>query len=196
MMDYRIALPKLLPPVSYDRNGAELKISLLAEANALNTVQAHATKVLNAVTPFYAGELLEDWERVLGLIIDKADLYQARLERVLEKLAEVGGLSIPYFIGLAAKTGYEISISEGADEIFRAGVNRVGDRLGSDDLLWVWRVHVKSKFEKIYYFRAGMSHANDRLRVYADPALEAILNDLKPAFTYITFFYSDLNEES
>jgi len=194
IMDYRIALPKLLPPVSYDRNGEMLKVSLIAEANALNTVQEHANQVLNAVTPFYCGDFIDDWERVLGLPIDIAKPYQERLDHVLEKLMEMGGLSIPYFTKLAEKMGYVIDITEGSSEIFRAGVNRAGDTLGIPDLMWVWRVHVKSNYQKIYYFRAGVSRAGDRMRTYSDPVLEEVLQDLKPAFTHITFFYLDSKE--
>lgn len=189
MRDYRQLLLKLLPPVSYDRNGKNIRVDFDAYGNALNQVQNYAKKALNAVTPFYADELLEDWERVLGLATNKSTLYQVRLNRVIEKLMEIGGLSIPYFISLAKKMGYEITITEGASEIFRAGVNRAGDPLGDQGLMWVWRVNVKSQFKDIYYFRAGVSRANDPLSQYSDPVIESVFNDLKPAFTHCTFFY-------
>ena len=187
--NYLDALKKLLPPVSYDRNGVNLNIELAAESNALNAVNRSAQAVLGAITPFGANEMLEDWERVLGLSTDIQELYQARLDAVLQKLAAMGGLSIPYFLSLAQSMGYDITITESASELFRAGVNRAGDPVSSEASMWLWRVNVHSISKKLYYFRAGLSRAGDRLRTYTDPVIESVFNDLKPAFTLCVFSY-------
>lgn len=186
---YFNALQKLLPHASYDRNGQNLSIELSAEGKALDTVNQYAQTALNGITPFYADELLSDWERVLGLPINLSDIYQKRLDLVLQKLAEMGGLSIPYFIGLAQKMGYAITIVEGASELFRAGVNRAGDPISSEASMWLWRVYVHGISQKVYYFRAGVSRAGDRLSTYTDPVIESVFNDLKPAFTLCVFSY-------
>lgn len=188
---YKNALKKLLPPVSYNRNGANLDIELQAEANSLDGVNFSANAVLGAITPFNANNMLADWERVLGIPSDITMLYQLRLELVLQKLAGMGGLSIAYFIGLATSMGYIITIIEGAGDIFRAGRNRASDRISSAESMWLWRVNVRSVAQKVYYFRAGLSRTSDRLRIYTDPVIEAVFNDLKPAFTLCVFSYTE-----
>ncbi|MDK4581531.1 phage tail protein, partial [Kingella kingae] len=61
--------------------------------------------------------------------------YANRLSDVLIKINAIGGLSIPYFIDLARAAGYTITIGE--PQPFRAGINRTGDRLAREDIMWV-----------------------------------------------------------
>ncbi|PWD86220.1 YmfQ family protein [Ignatzschineria cameli] len=187
---YLERLQSLLPPVSYDRNGEQMVPTLTVEARLFNRINAHGQRVLNAITPHDSNELIADWERMLGIPIDFEENYQFRVNRVLQKLAEVGGLSIPYFINLAKKLGYEITIIEGDDYIFRSGENRVGDRIGRLDQMWVWYVNVQSSYTEQYYFRAGSARAGERLLTIRDPIIEEIFNDLKPAHTLCIFNYS------
>lgn len=187
---YLERLQSLLPPVSYDRNGEQMVQTLTVEARLFNRINAHGQRVLNAITPHDSNELIADWERLLGIPIDFEENYQFRVNRVLQKLAEVGGLSIPYFINLAKNLGYEITIVEGDDYIFRAGENRVGDRIGVLGQMWVWYVNVQSSYTEQYYFRAGSARAGERLLTIRDPIIEEIFNDLKPAHTLCIFNYS------
>lgn len=115
--------------------------------------------------------------------------YQQRLERVLIKLAETGGLSISYFIQLAKQLGYDITIDE--PQPFQAGVNRAGDRLAHPDILWVWRVNIFGAKSQHYRFRAGHSTAGERLSFWADSVIESVFNDLKPAHTFCYFTYQE-----
>lgn len=188
--EYLERLKGLLPPVSYDPNGEQIAFTLEVEARFFSRIDASSKKVLNAITPHDSGELLVDWERVLDLPSNITENYQVRLNRVLQKLAEVGGLSIPYFMNLAKSMGYEINIIEGSDYIFRAGENRAGDRIGQLEQMWVWYVDVKSATATQYFFRAGSSRAGDRLLSMEDPVIEEIFNDLKPAHTLCIFNYS------
>ncbi|WP_053014268.1 MULTISPECIES: putative phage tail protein [Xenorhabdus] len=111
------------------------------------------------------------------------------LEMVLLKLAETGGLSIPYFTSLASRLGYHITIEEPLP--FRAGVNRAGERLMYPDSLWVWVVNIHGNRVQNYRFRAGNSLAGERLSAFADTVIESIFNDLKPAHTYCYFTYQE-----
>ena len=106
---------------------------------------------------------------------------------MLAKLNETGGLSIPYFIRLAAASGYTITISE--PQPFRAGVNRAGDRLASEDIMWVWWVDVAAQSQTVWRFRAGSGTAGSRLSQYSDAVIESLFNRLKPAHTAIRFTY-------
>ncbi|MEM8053293.1 DUF2313 domain-containing protein, partial [Morganella morganii] len=97
--------------------------------------------------------------------------------------------SVPYFIHLAERMGYRITIEE--PQPFQAGVNRAGDRLMHKDALWLWVVNVYGSKVQPYRFRAGVSAAGDRLTVYADSVLESLFQDLKPAHTYCYFTYQE-----
>lgn len=197
-MSHAELLARLLPPVSYavrqsGRDGtpvmSDLQAELAAEGAALDAAQASARRIVRGVTPLYAEALLPDWERVCGLTPAAGATYQQRLELVLAKLAEVGGLSLPYFTRLAANLGYRIDIDE--PQPFRAGVNRAGDRLWTPDIQWVWLVVVHGGATRTYRFRAGGSVAGERLTTFGDPVIEALFEDLKPAHTFVYFAYQE-----
>lgn len=179
-------LTLLLPPVSYAPGGPALQAELLAEGKALDVTLVSADRAQGAITPFFAEQLLPDWERVCGITPSANAAYQQRQQAVLAKLAETGGLSIPYFTRLAASLGYTITIVE--LEPFRAGINRAGDPLWAEDILWVWQVVVASQ-SRSYRFQAGQSTASERLTSFGDPVIETVINDLKPAHTFVYFAY-------
>ncbi|TNI12693.1 YmfQ family protein [Aeromonas veronii] len=179
----------MMPPASYDPNAKYLSAELLAEANLMDAVKASANRVLASITPFYSSITLADWERIYRLTPREGATQQERRENVLVKMAEVGGLSIPYFISLAASLGYTITISE--PRAFRAGVNRCGDRLYVEGMRWVWAVNVEGTSVPKYRFRAGASAAGEPLLAFGESILEETLKDLKPAFTDCYFTYED-----
>ncbi|MTH47465.1 YmfQ family protein [Intestinirhabdus alba] len=179
----------LLPPVSYDPNGKHLSAELKAEARLMDAVGASAGRVLASITPFYASTTLSDWERIYAVSPRDGATQQERRENVLVRMAATGGLSIPYFIGLAASLGYTITISE--PRAFRAGVNRAGDRLFVEGMRWVWQVNVMGASTPKYRFRAGASAAGEPLLAFGESILESTFKDLKPAFTDCYFTYED-----
>ncbi|SJI67661.1 Uncharacterized protein conserved in bacteria (DUF2313) [Shigella sonnei] len=186
-MSHKQLLMALMPPVSYTPTEKNLQAELTAEGNVFDAVKQRAESVLGAVTPFFAQELLPDWERVLDVQPQAGDTYQQRLSRVLAKISETGGLSIPYFIRLAASMGYQITIDE--LDAFRAGRNRAGDVVYAPEVIWIWRVNVFNSRVQTYRFRAGGSVAGERLSYFADSIIELIFNDLKPAHTFCYFTY-------
>lgn len=188
-MSYYTLLNRLLPLVSYSPGQPILDASLRSESGVFNALDTSAGLVEDGVTPFYARSLMPDWERVLELTPATGATYQQRLQRVLAKLAEVGGLSIPYFTQLANRLGYIITIDE--PQPFRSGVNRAGDRLWVEDIIWVWRVNVQNSGAQSYRFRAGSSAAGERLTNFGDPVIEEVFRDLKPAHTFCYFAYQE-----
>ena len=186
MNTYQETLLGLLPPVSYARNAQGILNQSQIDAHVLDEVQSRAERILGACQPSQAGELLADWERVLSLI-SKQQTYAQRLANVLFKINAMGGLSIPYFIQLAKSAGYTITITE--PQPFRAGINRAGDQLANEDIMFIWQVNVQSNSQTVYRFRAGASTAGERLSSYADSAIEGVFNDLKPAHTTVQFTY-------
>jgi uncharacterized protein YmfQ (DUF2313 family) len=175
---------KLLFPVEI-QGSFEKDIEI--EGKHLDNAQSRAEQLLKEMFPDQSHELLPDWERVCGLTPSADDPLQLRRDRVIKKLRELGGLSRAYFINLAASWGYTISIEELRP--FMAGWNRAGDTLYVYESIWIWRVKVSG--QPLYYFRAGQSVAGERLLWWqAQTVLENILNELKPAHTYVIFDYS------
>lgn len=188
-MSHAQLLALLLPPGSYAPAGSGLKAELAAEGQALDVTLVSAERAKGAITPFFAEQLLPDWERVCAITPPAGAGYQQRLQAVLAKLAETGGLSIPYFTRLAAGMGYQITINE--PQPFRAGVNRTGDQLWTADILWVWQVVVHGDTTLAFRFQAGLSAAGECLTAFGDPVIESVFNDLKPAHTFVYFAYQE-----
>lgn len=186
-MSHADLLALLLPPVSYTPTAPTLAGELAAEGQALDAAQRSANRVTVAVTPYFAEQLLPDWERVCGITPPAGAGYQQRLQTVLAKLAETGGLSIPYFKKLAAGMGYQITIDE--PQPFRAGAGRAGDRIQATDIVWVWQVTVQGAGGRVYRLRVGQSVAGERLGQFGDAVIETVLNELKPAHTFVYFVY-------
>ncbi|WP_410499717.1 YmfQ family protein [Chitinibacter sp. S2-10] len=187
-MNHAELLARLLPPVAYQPNQPRLAAELTAEGKALDNAQAYSDKVLAAITPFGAGEMITGWERVCGITPPANAGYQQRLQAVLAKLAETGGLDIPYFTRLANGLGYTVTIEE--PQPFRVGTSRAGDAINHHDVIWCWRVHVAAgSTGLLYQCRAGVSCSGERLLAFGDPVIEAVFTDLKPAWTFVDFAY-------
>lgn len=187
--DNATLLALLLPPVAYATQKPFIGAELTAEGDAFDAASLLSESVVKAVSPIYAANLLSDWERILGIGSNADMTYQQRLEKVLVKIAETGGLSIPYFKKLASRLGYSIEIVE--PTAFHVGINRCGDRLMVPETMWTWGVVISGLKVKPYYFRTGSSAVGERLSVFADAVIESIFNDLKPAHTFCYFVYQD-----
>ena len=187
-MNYQEVLLGLLPPVSYARGGSRVRQQAQIDGRALDGVARSAEDAAGACLPETAGVMLADWERVLGLeAANVGKPYAARLAAVLLKINAVGGLSIPYFVQLAQSAGYTITIDE--PQPFRAGVNRAGERLAPEEIMWVWVVNVSAQSQTVFYFRAGASCAGERLSSFSDSVIERVFQDLKPAHSFVRFAY-------
>lgn len=188
-MSHADLLRQLLPPVSYAPNERSLAIELDAEAVVLDRVMADTDAIEDAITPYYAHRYLPDWERVCGITPALDATLQQRVATVVAKLNETGGLSIPYFVRLAAALGYRIEIVE--PDPFRVDEGRVGDTLFDEDIIHQWGVVVHGSPQLTYLFRADESAVEEPLMTFADPILEEVFRDLKPADTFVYFIYLD-----
>lgn len=167
--------------------GGDHPHDLAIEGAALDEAQASSERLLENVFPGTAHALLKDWERVLGIQAEGDAPIKARRGTVLKKLREIGGISRQYFISLAESLGWTVTIDELLP--FMAGWNRAGDRVYEDEVRWIWRVNVLG--QSVYRFRAGESTAGERLTWWMPAAvLESLLEDLKPAHTYVLFNYA------
>ncbi len=175
---------KLLFPIPLEGNFDE---DSEIEGSHLDAAQARADDLLQEIFPDQTYEQLCCWERVCGLVPGADDTLQMRRNAVIGKLRELGGLSKAYFIQLAASIGYAITIEE--LHPFMAGISYVGDTLYVEESIFVWRVNVAD--QALYYFRAGESSAGESLLWWPDQSvLENLLNELKPAHTFVYFTYA------
>jgi uncharacterized protein YmfQ (DUF2313 family) len=138
-------------------------------------------------------EMLQEWERALGLPDNcsstLAPTLQARRDYVLTRLVSLGGQSRAYYIAVAARLGYAISIEEFRP--FQCGRSQCGDALNSQDWIWVWQVNGPAV--TIRNFACGESTCGEPLRTWGNDTLECRLNSIKPAHTRIIFSYPDAN---
>lgn len=181
-------LSLLLPPVSYDPNGERLASELQVEGRALDAAEANARRVLDAITPFGAPELLKDWERNYGLSDgdqQRKRSLQERMAALLQRINEQGGLSREYFIFLALRLGYSVNVIEFRP--FRSGRSKVGDPIYGDDWMFAWRIHAPAA--TILPFRAGLSMVGEPLAKWSNELLERALKTLAPAHSILQFTY-------
>lgn len=174
--EYLNLLALLLPPLTYVPSGERLQAELSAEALLYSTLDGVIADLVSAIDPESATDMLADWERVYALTPGSGDTLQQRRQNVMAALAETGGLSREYFINLAAALGYDITIEE------------------PDDPMWRWIVNVNGTPEQTYYFRVDESSVGDRLEESGDPDLETLFNRLKPAHTECVFNYLEESE--
>ncbi len=172
---------KALMPVQI---GGDLDGVLAAKGNALDALESAADAFLNEILPDLAYDTITDWERVFAITpASGATLAERRLALVLA-MRNVGGLSRPHFIAMAALYGQTITITEYA--CARCGIARCGDTLYVANVQWMWTVHGLKQIASAS--RCGSFCCGERLSPAA-PGVESIFTLLKPAHTLINFVY-------
>lgn len=157
-------------------------------------VDERARKLFEEVDPSTTFELLEDWERLLGLP-DECDLVgsqslQDRRTRVIQVLTTRGGQNEQFYKDLAANFGFDVDIISVQDQPpFLAGSSKAGDRLTNGD--WAYTFVVEAPAEFLTYFRAGQSTAGDRLVDIGNDTLKCLMEKHKPAHTIVLFNFGD-----
>jgi uncharacterized protein YmfQ (DUF2313 family) len=191
--EYREQLKALLPPgQAFPRDpGTTLHDLLDGMSIELARVDDRASTLPQEVNPNTTLELLSDWERVAGLP-DKCsgtieETLQGRRNALLAKLTSTGGQSADYFIQLAASLGFSVMIE--VFRPFRVGSSVAGDVLSNGDWAFAWRIRAPDV--TVIPFRAGLSVAGERLRVWGSDTLECKIRQLAPAHTIPIFAYGD-----
>lgn len=177
---------KMLMPVEL---GDTHEMDMEFEGKHLDLAQESAVRLLANCFADSAFELLDDWERTLGIVPPEGASIPARTSACVLKLRERGGLSKAYFINLAEAMKYEIKIEERWP--FMAGVSGAGDRLYIEEIIWCWRVDVQNTETPMFDFRAGINMAGDPLLSFGIQEIETLFNDLKPAHTFVYFTYPE-----
>lgn len=157
-------------------------------------VDERGRQLINEVDPTTTNELLEDWERLLGLP-DECDStseqsLQERRRRVIQVLTTRGGQNEQFYKDLAANFGFDVDVISAEDQPpFQAGKSKAGDRLTNG--LWRYAFIIKAPAEFLTYFRAGQSAAGDRLVTVGNNTLKCLMEKYKPAHTIVLFNFGD-----
>ncbi|WP_310601214.1 putative phage tail protein [Desulfobulbus sp.] len=168
--------------------GGDHRGDLEHDARMLEAARQHGEISLTEMFPDGAAALLIDWERVYGLTPGADDPLQLRRDRVVRAVRQRGGLSIPYFRGLALAMGYSVEIEEPVPSM--VGWLHAGDELMAPEVIWQWGVKISGT--PLYPFRAGESTAGESLLWWTGKEeLERLFVALKPAHTYVYFNYEE-----
>lgn len=172
-------------------------IRALADSLAIEPcrVQERALQFIDEVFPATTLEMLEDWERLLGLPDDcnpnpESQTINQRRLRVIQVLTAIGGQNIAFYKTLVSHFGIDpdsVSIEDVQD--FRVGRSRVGDRLTNGD--WIFAFIVRADATEAFRFRTGINRVGERLQDASNPVLECLINKHKPAHTYAIFTFGN-----
>ncbi|WP_341893894.1 putative phage tail protein [Ferrovibrio terrae] len=181
----------LLPPgAAWSRSPGTI-ITAILEVFAETWARLHnrAADLLEEADPRTTLELLPDWERVTGLpdpCFGTEQTVQQRRAALVAQLTATGGQDRQYFIDLAARLGYEITIQEFRP--FRAG-SLAGDPCCDEPWWFVW--YVKAPLDTYREFCAGISCAGEPIRTWGNEPLECTIRRYAPAHTLVKFSYGE-----
>ena len=188
---YTAQLQQLLPTgPAWSRDPAGTLTAVLAALAAeFARVDGRVDNLLAEIDPRSTYELLEDWERVLGLpdgCTPVSGTLSERRAALIQKLTSLGGQTPAFYVALAAALGFEVVIHEFDPDVddYSPGLDITGGK-------WrlVWRVEVLTQTD-FTVFRAGVSAAGDRLVEGGALDLECVIRRAKPAQTLVLFSYS------
>jgi uncharacterized protein YmfQ (DUF2313 family) len=169
--DYRRMLQGLLPPgAAWPRDEDAVLTALLdGWAEEFARADARAGDLIEEADPRTAGELLPEWELDFGLAGEGTDAE--RRAAIVAAMNAQGGVSVAYFLGLAAAAGVTITISTYLP--FQVGRSTVGEALYNGTWRFTWLV-------------SGPAATPAELQA----ELEALFVKLKPSHTAVTFDWS------
>lgn len=188
--DYAQALAALLPSgAAWPRESGTGQMRLVeALAVELARVDLRGSQLLGEVDPAATSELLSDWERVVGLpdpCVTRAQTVAERRMALEGRLTAVGGQSKRFFIDLAARLGYSVTIDEFASA---AAATAAGVVFTGSEWAHIWRVNVPVAVATVP-FRAGAGCAGEPLNAWSNEVVECQFNRYKPAHTRVLFAY-------
>lgn len=189
--DYRSALASLLPvgPAWPTDANSVLQRFLGALAAEFARLDARAALLWAEVDPARTAELLADHERVVGLpdpCVTTVQTVAERRKALQGRLTSVGGQSKQFFINLASRLGYSVTIDEFTSA---AQATAAGVLFSGDEWAHIWRVNVPTSVG-VTPFRAGAGSAGEPLRAWSDEVIECQFNRYKPAHTRVLFAYT------
>lgn len=188
--DYTQQQMHLLPiGPAWPQEGSNTSVRLFEPTgNALQALHQRAEQLIEEADARTTSELLDDWERVVGLpdpCLDPPGSTAERRRRVVQRLTYQGGQSVAFFLGFLEALGYPgVTVTEfrpmRVTSKCNAALNQGGWRYG-------WRVNVPEAANKKVMTVRG--RCNDPLASWGDPGLECLLAVHKPAHTRLFVGY-------
>lgn len=191
---YEVLIKRLFPTGWAWNFGPIFRQLISALAYEPTRLEERALDFLNEVDPYTTFEMLDNWERMLGIPDEctpdgDPSLYERRV-RIIQKLTTGGGQSIPFFELIAQQLGYDVDIIDVENfQDFRAGYGRAGDPLSNNSGGWAYAFQVKAPADLVRYFRAGQSTAGERLVLFSNDTLECVIRKFAPAHVTVLFNY-------
>lgn len=188
---YLSQLQALLPQgPAWPRDADAVLTRLLAAiAQEFARIDARAGQLIDEADPRTTSELLADWERVAGLSayspLDGSLLSaEQRRANLQARLAERGGQTPAYYIALAARLGFTVTITEFQE--WDVGMDIEAPLYGAD---WnfAWQVNAPAVTAQEWSVNSSVE---DPFAVWFEAVLleRALLED-KPAHTTLLFNY-------
>ena len=184
--DYKDLIIKLLPK-GQAWEGSKLQALVQGFAPELQRADAQIEALFTEALPSTTNQCIGDWERIAGLpdqAFPVASTLAARQGNLVAKLSAQGGQSAAYFIAIALRLGYTITI-EDCYQVFAAGFH-AGDSVYGVDWAFTFTVHCSALPDGESTITNGSLPA---LRQVYNERLEAVFNVLKPAHTIALFTY-------
>lgn len=187
--DYRQAFQSLLPrgrawPREDDAVQTALADGLTRSYERQN---ADANFLLFDAFPATSAELLTEWEETLGLpdscYRSDVSTVSDRQGQVVAKFAYSGGQTPQFFIDVAAKLGYTVTITQYTQA--RIGVATIGQPIYGADWAFAWQVNGPSI--SVQYARVESARIGDPLAIWGNSLLLCKLAQIAPAHTILMF---------
>lgn len=169
-------------------------------------VEERAKDLLHEADPRQAFELLDDYERLLGLPDEcspEDPSLQDRRNQILRSLTNVGGLSKKFYEFIGLQLGFVITVENRVNFIVGRGTvgqplsnyfNRtfvVGDTVGMQlkEIGWRYYFNVEMPATAANFFVVGDTVGNP-LVLFSNPLIECTMKKLKPAHSAVTFTFT------
>lgn len=188
--DYTQQQMQLLPlGPAWPQEGLSQSLRVFGSTGAsMQALHKRANQLIEEADARTTSELLDDWERVVGLpdpCLEPPGSTAERRRRVVQRLTYQGGQSTAFFVGFLGALGYSgCTVTEfrpmRANSKCNAALNQGGWRFG-------WRVNVPAAVNKKVMTVRG--RCNDPLASWGDPGLECLLAVHKPAHTRLLVGY-------
>lgn len=189
---YTAQLQQLLPTgPAWTRDPASTLTAVLAALAAeFARVDTRVDDLMAEIDPRSTYDMLEDWERVLGLpdgCTPVAGTINERRAALIQKLTSLGGQTPAFYVAMAASLGFDVVIHEfdPAVDTYSPGLDITGGK-------WrlVWRMEVLTQTD-FTVFRVGASAVGDYLAQGGALDLECVIRRAKPAHTLVLFTYPE-----
>jgi uncharacterized protein YmfQ (DUF2313 family) len=165
---------------------ATLTQFLYALAEEFARIDGRVDRLIEENDPRTTLEMLSDWETAFGLpegCLDVPDTIEERHNALHEKVTRIGDQSRAYYIEIADRAGYVITITE----FHPHTVDDVVDHpLYGQSWIYAWQVNAPE--ETVRYFNM-ISGVDEPLADWGNDQLECIIKRLKPAHTLPIFAY-------